>query len=179
MALVSIVICKILMRPHHPPPPRPPPTIHFKSCWHSSIFVIRFMLSILFSHVRFFLVPMLALRTPNFSSCPDPRRPSALTHTHTNGCCTNDRSKSVLALFVLCVTLWLFAAGLFFMLHPVRCFVDVFSGSCLILCSTGWERWNWMLYFSLICGVYTVCHDLFDIPLGVIGRLYYVIVVLL
>ena len=35
-----------------------------------------------------------------------------------------------------------------------------------------------LLYFSFICGMCTVCHNLFSLPFGVIGRVSYVIVAL-
>ena len=38
-----------------------------------------------------------------------------------------------------------------------------------------WKR-SWLLCFSLVCGLCTVCHSLFSLPLGVISRLWSVIV---
>ena len=41
-----------------------------------------------------------------------------------------------------------------------------------------WGRESWLICFSLVCDWCTVCHGLFALPLGVIGRLWSVIVVL-
>ena len=38
---------------------------------------------------------------------------------------------------------------------------------------------NLLLCFSLVCGLCTLRHGLFALPLGVIGKLYYAIVALL
>ena len=42
----------------------------------------------------------------------------------------------------------------------------------------GGERGKWLFCFSLVCGLYTVCHGLFALPLDVIGRLWSVILAL-
>ena len=37
------------------------------------------------------------------------------------------------------------------------------------------KKKSWLFSFSLVCGLCTVCHGLFALPLGVIGKLWYVI----
>ena len=59
---------------------------------------------------------------------------------------------------------WELAAGTF------PCFVPfvaslVIGGSCVALCSLRLGSGIWPLYFSLICGMCSVCHD-FAPPLG-------------
>ena len=50
----------------------------------------------------------------------------------------------------------------------------------LLLCSVDrspcWGRGSWLFCFPLVFGLCTVCLGLFAVPLGVIGRLYSVIV---
>ena len=51
----------------------------------------------------------------------------------------------------LWLELWGFVHVLSFSL-----FYCCFSGSCLSLCSPSWGRGSWLLYFSLVCGLYAV-----------------------
>ena len=60
----------------------------------------------------------------------------------------------------------------------VRCIIVVLSGSCPALWSPCWERESWLLCFSLVCELCTVCHGSFALSLGVIGRLRSVIIAL-
>ena len=57
------------------------------------------------------------------------------------------------------------------MFCPDRCLIVVFSGSCLPLLSSCWERGSWLRSFSLICDLCNVCLALFALLLGVIARL--------
>ena len=42
-----------------------------------------------------------------------------------------------------------------------------------------WGRGSWLHCFSLVCGLCTVCHGLFALPLSVIDRIWFVIVAFL
>ena len=81
---------------------------------------------------------------------------------------------AIMISFLLCVTLWLLAAFLFIYLFffffllllllffPCFVFISiVFSASCLAMRSPYWER------ESVYC---TVCHGLFAMSLGIIGK---------
>ena len=63
-----------------------------------------------------------------------------------------------------------------FMFYQVRCLVVAFRGFCLAFWLSHWGRESWLLCFSLICDMCAVCHSLFALPLGVIGRLWSAIV---
>ena len=43
--------------------------------------------------------------------------------------------------------------------------------SCLALRSSFWGRGSWLFCFSLVGSLCTVCHGLFDLPLGIISWL--------
>ena len=67
--------------------------------------------------------------------------------------------------------------GIVFVFCPVRCFIIVFSGSCLVLWSPCWRWGSWLLWFSLGCGMSTACRGfLFFVLLVLFGRLCSVIV---
>ena len=58
----------------------------------------------------------------------------------------------------------------FFTFCPLRCLIVLFSGSSEALCHLVGEEGAGC--FSLVCGLCTVCHGVFALPLGVIGRLF-------
>ena len=68
----------------------------------------------------------------------------------------------ILMLFVLYGALWLF-----FMFGPARCFN--FYGYCLALWSPYWGEQSWLLYVSLVCGMYIVCHCLLFLFASLVG----------
>ena len=88
-------------------------------------------------------------------------------------------------LFVLCVALRLLTVALFHVLTYLLIII-VSGGSCLALWLPWWHFTYhnpkkskaasfWPLCFSLVCGMCAAFHDLFALPLGVIGRLCSVI----
>ena len=77
-------------------------------------------------------------------------------------CCSGEHYRAIMAL-------------LFFMFCPVCCF-----SACLV--DPVWYfdhtlEESWLLCLTLVCGICTVCHSLFALPLGVVGRLCSVIVI--
>ena len=78
----------------------------------------------------------------------------------------------VLVLLVLCVALWLLA--LFFFFFHVCPFVVLLLCSSIV--TTLLVKRGWLLHFSLACGLCADYYRLFVLPLGVIGRLWSVIV---
>ena len=97
---------------------------------------------------------------------------------------TYDSIVVVLVMFVLlllygCSPLFFFFFFLFFFFSYFVLFVvEMFLMTYLASWSPRWGRGNWFIYFSLVCGLYTFCHSLFALPLGVITRLSSVIVAL-
>ena len=67
--------------------------------------------------------------------------------------------------------------------HSVNRCLNRLSRSCLALRSPFFgkrgegvgEGEGWLFSFCFVCGMCTVCHDLFTFPLDVIGRLYSII----
>ena len=87
---------------------------------------------------------------------------------------TSARSKAVVLVLFAFVALWCFFGVLSCSLS-----YDVFSGSPLALWSPYSDSRSWLLCFALVCCLCTVCLGLFAHCLGVIRRLYIVIVVFL
>ena len=59
----------------------------------------------------------------------------------------------------------------FFRVCLVRCLIVVFSGSRATVWLPYWGRKSWLVSFSVVCGLPTVCLALFALSFGVIGRL--------
>ena len=66
-------------------------------------------------------------------------------------------------------------SGALFMLCSVHCLIVLFNRSCVALRSLCWGRGSWLLCVSLVCALCIVCQGLSALPLGVIGKLCYVI----
>ena len=65
--------------------------------------------------------------------------------------------------------------GAFF--HVLSCLLSCWvRGFCLALWLSHWGRESWLVCFSLVCDTCAVCHSLFALRLGVIGRLWSAIV---
>ena len=77
--------------------------------------------------------------------------------------------------YSLChVALWAFSCFFF----PICCLIFVFSGPYLALWSPCWARERWLVCFSLIRGLCTVCQFVFSLPFVVSSRLWSVTVVI-
>ena len=75
-------------------------------------------------------------------------------------------------LFVICYLLFIWPCGCslrgFF--RGLSCSLSYHCVKC-IMSSAVITLFGKRLFFSLVCGLYTACHGLFAVPLGVIGRL--------
>ena len=60
----------------------------------------------------------------------------------------------------------------------VCCLIVVFDGSCLAIVISSLGKRNWLLCFSLVCGICVVCHCSLALSRSVISKLYSEIVAL-